>query len=233
MKKYFLYCLPFIAAIGMASCESYSKYTIDEKPTIKIDDNMLGIWKVLEDTNHFDYFIVQDASDKINEYNKWVAKNTKEHPTSGTEYLEVYKSYKKKQDYWYYITRMDKNGLNNTYENFGAFISNIRGATFLSIPYRYFPPFYDPSSEAPEVSGYFFVRILNMNEYHNTMTIAVVGDKTMKDLNSSAEVRKRISQNLNSPSFYSDTLHLFKVSKYHENTKDSRNIANHWPERLN
>lgn len=38
---------------------SIAPYAIDEHPTLKINDELLGIWKMREDTNYHDYFVVE------------------------------------------------------------------------------------------------------------------------------------------------------------------------------
>ncbi len=224
MKKYILYCLTLVLGVGMVGCENYSKYGIDERPITKIDTNMFGIWKALEDSNRYDYFIVQSADDLFKEYGQWVAKNATTQPTTAKDFVKRYKETKEARDYKYYITRMDNDGLNRHYEKFGAFPSKVGRATFLNIPYFNF----DKLAEGGEdEEGYMFVRILDVKHNNYLMTVAVVSDKSLKYLPSSAAVRKHISKNLNNPLFYSDTLHLIRVSNYHESVKDSRNIANH------
>ena len=42
-----------------AGCISLSPVSIDEHPIVKIDDNLVGIWKLKEDTNFHDYFVVE------------------------------------------------------------------------------------------------------------------------------------------------------------------------------
>ncbi len=41
------------------SCESYAPVPIDDKPIVKIDKRLLGIWKMLEDTDKHNYFVIE------------------------------------------------------------------------------------------------------------------------------------------------------------------------------
>jgi hypothetical protein len=58
MKSLFLvlFLLPGIWSSGIKSA---SKFTLDEKPVVRIDDHLQGIWKLAEDTNYHNYFIVE------------------------------------------------------------------------------------------------------------------------------------------------------------------------------
>lgn len=39
------------------------KFTIDEKPSVRIDDHLQGIWKLAEDTDKHNYIIIEKRSD--------------------------------------------------------------------------------------------------------------------------------------------------------------------------
>ena len=57
------------------------------------------------------------------------------------------------------------------------------------------------------------------------MTVSTVADTTLKYLVNSAEVRSRISYKMKEPSFYKDTLHLYKVSNYHASINEAVKVA--------
>jgi hypothetical protein len=60
--KYFLLILLlpfFLFGIWDSGITNACKYAIDEKPIVRIDDHMQGIWKLAEDTNYNDYFIIE------------------------------------------------------------------------------------------------------------------------------------------------------------------------------
>ncbi|MEI8279536.1 MAG: hypothetical protein WCG87_07205 [Bacteroidota bacterium] len=64
MKKYFQMSLILFVTIVAYSCNSVSKYPID-KPSIKVDTNLIGLWKMDEDTNVHDFFVLE----KYDEHN--------------------------------------------------------------------------------------------------------------------------------------------------------------------
>ena len=220
--RYSIFILQFAMAFG---CKSYSKYPIDEKPLVKIDTNLLGIWKVVEDTNKKDYILVQTRDN--------------DHPQNhGKRKEEKKEGYFMNNERCYYVTRVDADGRNPHYYFWGVFLSTVGREMYFNVSYLYqplpvkstAPP--DPKewyaretySVADEESGYFFVHIINIS--HNSMTTAVVADTTLKYLTSAKEVRNRIEKNLNNPGFYSDTLHFYKVSSYHESLSGSMLRAN-------
>lgn len=222
----------------LAGCQSYSKYTIDEKPIVKYDNNLLGIWKAVEDTNRFDYIIIQNRRDVYEDLSQmatnylndseagkyWSRDRVRESITSG------YKSYidDKFKEQKFYISRMDKGGRNPHYERWGTFISKIGTSAFLNIPYHYYPDVVAEGADEEGQSGYFFLRILQISEGGNLITVAAVKDPALRYLENSGEVRRRIAAKMHLPSYYSDTLHFYKVSDYHASVKGSVTFANKW-----
>ena len=207
MKNLLIACL---FAACLSGCKSYSKYTIDDKPSIKIDTGLLGIWKAVADTDKADYVVFQNQDDIFSK-----------HP----EYMDSLE--KKFGDRFYYVTRMNNHGQNPHYNQFRAFLSDLNNMRFLNITYHYVP-WFDGNGEIgdPEIKGYFFVRIIYINPSYDSMKIAVVADTTLKDLTSSKEVRNRFEKNVSKPGFYSDTFIFYKVSGYHKSINESRVIAN-------
>ena len=194
-----------LGVLFICSCKSYSKYTIDEKPSIKIDTGLCGIWRAVEDTDKANYVFVQNYFDV--------------HGANYTEFSE-------KKDYLYYITYFNRHGRNPLYQQWHSFISKVDGATFLNIPYRYSPFWYEHKENGPPVEGFFFVRLIKISAAYDTLVTAIVSDTTLKSLTSSKEVRNRVKKNVNNPTFYSDTLHFYRVSQYHSNLRESTWKAN-------
>lgn len=231
MKSILSVCLGLLVTILATGCDSYSKHTIDEKPQVKADARLLGIWKAVGDTNRFDYFLIQNGEDTHREFVAWMGKHKGEEQDRNEAVkmiVDRYKSGDAKNPYTLYLTRMDQNGTNRHYENFTTTISKIGNATFLNIPYRYAPADDGEMETENEEKGYFFVRILSFNENASLLKVAVVHDPSLKYLSSSAQVRKQIAANMNKPSYYSQTITLYKVSGYHESKKGSITVANKW-----
>lgn len=231
MKNSILFCMGLVLTFFVTGCDSYSKYTIDEKPMVKADARLLGIWKAVGDTNRFDYFLIQNGEDTHKEFVEWMGKHRGEEKDRNEAVKMIVDRYKKgdaKNPYILYLTRMDKNGTNRHYENFTSTISKIGTATFLNIPYRNVSTEDGEMATEKEESGYFFVRILSFNPNASLVKIAVVHDPSLRYLSSSKQVRKQIAANMNRSSYYSDTITLYKVSGYHESKKGSITVANKW-----
>jgi len=126
---------------------------------------------------------------------KWVMKED----TLKTNYFLV----TKKDDFKYNITYMNKGGTNRRYENFEAFISKVGSARFLNIQYYH-----------ESVQGYFFVKLVDINEDGDEVTTAEVADSTMMEITKPAEVRARMARNVNNPDFFADTAHFFKIKGF-------------------
>ncbi|MBX2907816.1 MAG: hypothetical protein KF744_17350 [Taibaiella sp.] len=230
-----------LLAACLTGCQSYSKYTIDEKPIVKLDNNLLGIWKAVEDTNRYDYILIQNRRDVYEDLvqtvsgfrndseasKRWSRERVRESITSD------YKSYcdDKYKEQKFYISRIDHGGHNPHYERWGCFMSKVGASTFLNIPYHYYPDEGDGQEAGEAQSGFFFLRILRISEGGNLITIAAVKDPALRYLESSGEVRARISSKMQLPSYYSDTLHFYKVSDYHASIEGSVEVANKWSDK--
>ena len=143
----------------------------DEHAIVKVDTNLIGIWKMAEDTDAHNYFVIE-------KYN----------------------------DYQYAVTYMNRGGSNRTYENFAAFFSEIGSTKFFNVGYNY----YDKQTETSDV-GYFFLKVINIDQRGFDMTLALVSDTTMKKISSQKGVRERIAKNLNNLSFYDKHIHFHKI----------------------
>lgn len=203
-------------------CKSYSLYSIDEDPSVKIDEGLLGIWKAVEDTNKKDYILIQRHYDLHGNFDDTHDKSS----MSPEMYATRKKGFEDKNKYEYYFTRMASNGINPLYENWPVFISEVMGMRFLNIQYRNLVIENGRWQRDKDEEGYFFVRLIRMNKSKDTLTTCIVADKSMKLLPNSETVRERITKNLKNPKFYSDTLHFYKVSGFHADLKESKKIAN-------
>ncbi|MCW3120571.1 MAG: hypothetical protein JWQ38_63 [Flavipsychrobacter sp.] len=105
----------------------------------------------------------------------------------------------------YHVFFWNRGGTNPTYEG-NVHISKINGARFINVPY------WENNGKDAHFSnaGYFFLRILQVNTDFTKMTTATVHDTTMRALNQ-AELKQRITKNINNPVFYYDTVHFYKM----------------------
>ena len=90
-----------ILSLCLVCCKNISFYPIDTKPSIKVDTNLYGIWKAVEDTDKANYIKVEGVPDFS------------------------------RRDYYYYFTRVDHHGTNRHFDHFPVFTSNIDGNFFL------------------------------------------------------------------------------------------------------
>jgi hypothetical protein len=126
---------------------------------------------------------------------KWILRED----TSKTNYFLV----TKKDDFKYFVTYMNQGGTHVQYENFEVFLSKVNNARFLNVQYYY-----------KSVQGYFFLKLLNINESGDEITTATVADSTLYEITKPAEVRARITRNLENPAFFADTAHFYKVKGF-------------------
>jgi hypothetical protein len=159
-----------IAALVWAGCKSTATYPIDEPTGDVINDGLVGKWKMEEDTDKRNYYLVE----------KW------------------------RDPGEYHIKFYNRGGTNRTYESMLHY-SIIDGQPFINA--RYF----DLSTGEMGNFGYFFLKVTEANKDYSKITLSLVGDTTMRGLTSSAEVKARIAANLHKRSFYSETVHMFKV----------------------
>lgn len=102
----------------------------------------------------------------------------------------------------YHLKFWDRGGKNPTYES-NMHFSKIGNILFINVPY-----FEGDFSH----QGFFFLRVLDINPDFTKMTAELVHDTNLWNLKQ-AEVKQRISQNINNRAYYSDTLHFYKVSR--------------------
>jgi hypothetical protein len=104
------------------------------------------------------------------------------HKQNDYEYMVILKTNKKKET-----------------ETTTAYLSDVNKALFLNVYVK------------GDTAGYSFFRILDIDAKGNKVTVASIADTTMNALTSSAQVRERITKNLNNPLFYKDTVYLIRA----------------------
>ncbi len=197
------------------SCKNYSPYAIDERPIVKIDTNLLGMWKRVGDTLSTTYLLVQTLEDNMLDW--------KNYSPDSTEWAT--------SKYYYRISYMYL-GKWKEYEKFPAHVSTVNGSSFLNLYYSDWLDFNrkidtTPHADKKYIYGYLLLRQISLNKAKDSLAIAMVADTTLHLLTSSAAVRKRVTQHLDDPTFYQDTMRFYKVSnKHHLTTWESIPIAN-------
>jgi hypothetical protein len=154
-------------------CKSTATYPIDEPMAATMNNGILGKWKIEEDTDKRNYYLVEP----------------------GLHERAVDR---------YHIKFYNRGGTNRTYES-ELYYSLVKGQPFINIKYA------EWGGDAFKNEGFFFLKVLEVNKDYSKLTLAMVADTTMGALKNSAEVKKRITTNLNNPKFYTDTVHLFKT----------------------
>jgi len=218
MKKYASLLLACAAAF--ASCRNYSRFPIDENPRINSDNNLLGIWKAVEDTNKLDYILVQNATDLYGITSDKVA--NEELSAAGKRKMVAANSNLLRQtSRFYYLTRQENDGTNPHYFQWHSYLSKIGNVRFLNVAYRNVEK---EAKDGTREEGYFFVKVIKLTQ--DSLVTAIVADPTLRFLKNTSEVRSRIAKHLNNPYYYSDTLHFYKVSNYHASVDGSVHEAN-------
>ncbi|MCW3121027.1 MAG: hypothetical protein JWQ38_519 [Flavipsychrobacter sp.] len=231
MKKshqFLIVCMALIVAIG---CRSVSKYTIDSNPVTKTDSGLLGIWKAMEDTSVADFILVQSPYDVHHPIIGWDSVNKRpaiigegniaDKRLAATLDVERTKRERheeimKEQGLYYYITYFNHHGINPLYQQWTAFPSVVGNSKFLNVYYQ----------DEHILGGHFFVRLIHINKSYDSITTAIIADTTLDMLNNAKELRNRVTKNIKSPSFYSDTLHFYKANGYHLTLKGAVLKAN-------
>ncbi len=129
---------------------------------------------------------------KINKnyFGTWKIKNKKDKDT----YIVI-----KRDDYNYLI--LIKHSKEQKPDSMNAFVSKINDILFLNI-----------NNISDTTEGYFFGKIIDINKNNNKIKYSLVKDSTLKYLKNPDEIRQRIKENINNPTFYSDTAYFKKIS---------------------
>lgn len=120
----------------------------------------------------------------------------------------------------YWVTYFNRSGTNRIYENFGAFLSNVGKERFINLGY------WDRAADGTDEDGYLLYRIIKTNAKGTSMTLAMVNDPALKNAKSAAEVREKVTKNINNKKFYSDTVELYSVSPGHYTQRQAVEKAN-------
>lgn len=233
----------FAAIIFLASCNGYSKYPISEKGTIKVDENMFGIWKAVGDTNKMNYILVQSDDDahyylseimrdhgSLLNWNKhldsmtWTRTNTyipREMDTMrDIEWLqEMEEKNAKTKDLTYWVTWFDKGGKNPHYQQWSMRMDEVAGSTFITSDY-----WRTIGNSNKRETGYVIYKVLKASS--DSLVVCAISDPGMRDLGSSAAVKERIAKNINNTAFYDDAVHFYKVKGGHFSLNGSVKEAN-------
>lgn len=125
---------------------------------------------------------------------KWKLKED----TNKNNFYEVYRSVFSPNNS-YHIRFFDRGGRNPHYEA-DVHFSCLESAQFLNVTYWEY--------DLDKNRGYFFLRILNVND--KDATVAMVTDNSLRELSNKEAVRQRITKNLSNPQYFKDTFHFYK-----------------------
>jgi len=232
MNRY-LSTLILIALFG-AGCKSYSKYPIDKAPSVAIDTNLLGMWRCVEDTDKANFIEVQNFNDvygsvekrygsmenylakEIQQWEEGIAKGNWD-STNDRSIVDLRWAINSRKCL-YYLTYFDYHGLNPHYEAWDAYLSTVNKKLFLNLLY------WNEIADNKREEGYLLLQVIKMAR--DTVVTAIVADQAMKNLQSSKEVRSRVTARLNDKRFYSDTMHFYKIKRFHGTQKIAIKLAN-------
>jgi hypothetical protein len=175
----YIYCLILLFISSLSSAQNsdlfpevklfskvYAKFALDDKPSLLADTNLIAIWKMNEDPDMHNFFVMERYAP-----NQFV------------------------------FTYMNRGGSNRTYENVGAFFSEVAGFKFLNVRYR---------NHSTDEMGYFFLKVTDLDSRGWDMTLSLVKDSTLKNITSQKALRERIYQNVNNPEYFGNPIHLEK-----------------------
>jgi len=208
----------FILAISaLTACNSVSKYAIDKNPVTKMDTNLLGIWKIIGDSDAKNYVLVQSAYDQFHEEENRFAKMPDAEriqwwPTlRGDSIL-----YERDKKYVYYISYFNHHGTNPEYEEWGSYLSAIGKNNY----------FMNVGCLDKQPCDCYIGRLAKLNRTKDTLTVGLMADKRLQSLGSAGQVRQDITKHLNDPAYFSQAVRLYRVSHYHETFRGSVKVAN-------
>lgn len=207
MRHLFYSTVAALLSSLLASCSGFSKYGIDDRPSIAVNEDLFGIWRSTKDTNKAGYLVLYSTKEAFG-YPVGEKRSLEEYLNSDPDLKKDphTKERIKNAPYTYYVGYINAEKERIRYNNVNTHMSIIAGDTFLNIPY------WDTKGTGPfddDDEGYVFVRFLALNK--DRMSIAVVSDASMRNLPNSAAVREKIQRNLNNRNFYKDTIHFYKV----------------------
>lgn len=221
-----------------AGCNSFSKYSIDEQPTVKIDTSLCGVWKLVKDSSSKRFIVIQYSGQHIARLQS--VTDSDRNATSeefGWEFEKTIERNRKIElahltrfgAYEYMIACSNEKGNDIAYSRFTFTLSSIGKYQFINIPCH--DVVYD-STDVHLASlkhiaiFYSFAKLLYLNKTNDTFAIAMVKSPQLPYTESNAEVRKLITANIENSSFYSDTLHFYRVSDYHDDIHEAYKYVN-------
>lgn len=63
MKKYSRIIVIILLAAFSAGCKSYSRFPLEPRGSVRVDTNLIGIWKMQEDTDVHNFFVIERYND--------------------------------------------------------------------------------------------------------------------------------------------------------------------------
>ena len=186
-------CPLLVVTVLASACRGYSRHPVDSKPQEEIDERLLGKWRPLEDPDTENYVLVKTVE------NIHVSKSREKHSENW-----------KKGDLacdrcFYSMTYFDYHGRNPLFGGWEAFASKIKGNIFINLSYR------DTTSGRRDKQGYLLLLVSRISPKSDTVSISVVGDPQITDLQASQSVRNYVEQNVTNPMLYSRTLHFVRL----------------------
>jgi hypothetical protein len=191
---------------------------------MKIDTSLLGIWRCCEDSDTKNAIIVQCYDDLFGDIEKQYGSLDS---YSKTLMNDPFASDVKTKGYTYYFTASFKGA---QYMLINGFLSAIGDRRFLNIYYRHLQFDKDDNLLGEKEEGYFFLRIISAAK--DSLTAAIVTDTMLMHLNSPEQLRAHLTKNIDKPGLYRDTLHLYKISRYHYDLDIAIRIKNEYLEAL-
>ena len=143
-----------------------AKFALDEKPSVPADTNLIAIWKMKEDVDEHNYFVLE------------------------------------RNDFYRFVfTYMNRGGSNRTYENVSMFFSKIGDVDFINVQY---------DNREAERAEFFFLKVTDLDSRGWDMTLSLVADSTLININSREALRERIAKNMNNPHYFKKPVHFRK-----------------------
>jgi len=188
--------LALIIPLFISACRGYSRHPIDPLPQEEIDRRLLGKWRPLEDPDPDNYILVLAGDNEVTK--------------------RAFSKLHKDLGYWkdasltcktcfYAVTYFNHHGTNPYLQNWSAFLSNVKGHTFLNQSYR------DTARNKSDENGFLLAHVSSISPNADTVTLSIVGDPQVTNLPASLMVRHYLEQNLTNPMLYSRTLHFVRL----------------------
>ncbi|PQJ09065.1 hypothetical protein CJD36_021040 [Flavipsychrobacter stenotrophus] len=210
MKRHLSFLLFIITGTILTGCDSISFHTIDEKPQIKVDTNLLGLWE----TDQHEFYLVQ-TFDEV--YKPFPEIDKKDSGYVLEEHNKVY---------LYYLTEIGERKM--AIPLFMAFMSKTSKGMFANICAV---PRKTLHHREPK-SAYFFVKI-KIDKAHKEAILTPLFDTTLHVLTSSAQVKERLEQDADKILQPRSNMIFKKISNKHASVKEAQALAHKlWRQRV-